>query len=166
MNTARLQHIREEEKKYHENYYQNHHLHEEGTWLDEPIPLVMELVGQLNLQRPLSILDLGCGIGRNSIPLAEKIRPARGRLQCVDLLEMALSKLKQYSREHQVEHVINTQQADISDYKIPRNSFDYIVAASSLEHVKSEEMFKKTLRRMADGTKSGGINYIYDEHQY
>jgi SAM-dependent methyltransferase len=117
----------------------------------------MEFANQLDPKRPLSILDLGCGIGRNSIPLAELISPSSGRIQCVDLLDMEI--LRQSSRQHQVEHVINTEQADISEYKIPRNSFDYIVAVC-LEQVKSENIFKKILRRMTDGTKSGGINYI------
>jgi ubiquinone/menaquinone biosynthesis C-methylase UbiE len=160
MNTARLQHIRDEEKKYHEDCFENWRLYQKGSWLDKPIPLVMELVTQLNVNRPLSFLDLGSGVGRNSIPLAKAIRHSRGRIQCVDLLDMALEKLKKYSREHHVEHVIKTEQADISEYKIPRNSFDYIIAASSLEHVKSEEIFRKALRRMAEGTKSGGINFI------
>lgn len=160
MNTARLQRIREEEKQYHEDCFEQHRLYNKGSWLDKPIPLIMELVKLIDHKHPLSILDLGCGVGRNSIPLAQWLKSSLGHVHGVDLLDMALEKLHTYSKEFRVEHLISTEQADISTYEIPPNSYDYIIAASSLEHVKSDTAFKQVLRRMAEGTKPGGINFI------
>lgn len=34
--------IRQEEVEYHQQFYQEHELFEEGTWLEEPIPSVMD----------------------------------------------------------------------------------------------------------------------------
>ena len=58
------------------------------------------------------MLDLGSGVGRNSIPIAQKIKNASGTVTCVDLLDSALTKLQIYSKEHDVFEVIkqNKQQ--------------------------------------------------------
>lgn len=160
MNSTKLQHIRSEERKYHEQYYENHSLYEKGTWLEEPNEIVMDLLSYFNLKAPLQVLDLGCGVGKNSIPLANKMKSAGGLVTCVDLLEKALHKLIQYSEKHKVDHIISTEQSDISNYFIPKATYDYIIAASSLEHVKSIDILNRVLRDLANGTKRGGINYI------
>ncbi|WP_423231390.1 class I SAM-dependent methyltransferase [Bacillus cereus] len=108
----------------------------------------------------LQVLDLGSGIGRNSIPIAQIIKNYNGTVTCVDLLDSALTKLKIYSKEHDVFEVIKTEQAEIENYHIDSNAYDYIVAVSSLEHVKSKEDFKKVLHSMKQGTKNGGINCL------
>ncbi|EEM96169.1 hypothetical protein bthur0013_24800 [Bacillus thuringiensis IBL 200] len=112
--------------------------------------------GQNNLQ----VLDFGSGVGRNSIPIAQKIRNTSGTVTCVDLLNSALTKIQTYSKEHDVFEVIKTEQAAIENYHIDSNAYDYIVAVSSLEHVKSEEDFKNVLHSMKKGTKNGGINCL------
>ncbi|GGF95053.1 class I SAM-dependent methyltransferase [Paenibacillus abyssi] len=160
MNASRLQRIRKEERKYHEQCFENVKLYQKGTWLHEPVDLVMDHFDYLQTDKPLSILDLGCGVGRHSIPLADKVRVTGGYVQCVDLLEKALEKLNQYSRRYGVDDAIRTEQGDISDYQIQENSYDYIVAGSSLEHVRSEDLLQKVLQRMAKGTREKGINCI------
>ncbi len=81
-------------------------------------------------------------------------------LTCVDLLDSALTKLQIYSKEHDVFEVIKTEQAAIENYYIQPDTFDYIVAISSLEHVQSEEDLKNVLHSMKKGTKTGGINCL------
>jgi 2-polyprenyl-3-methyl-5-hydroxy-6-metoxy-1,4-benzoquinol methylase len=108
----------------------------------------------------ISVLDLGSGVGRNSIPLAEVIKDNKGKVVCVDLLDSALSKLKEYSKEYDVEEVIRTEKPDIGNYEIKPNEYDLIVAVSTLEHVQSETIFEKVVKQMADGTKNNGINCL------
>lgn len=78
----------------------------------------------------------------------------------MDLLDSALTKLQIYSKEHDVFEVIKTEQAAIENYYIQPDTFDYIVAVSSLEHVKSEEDLTNVLHSMKKGTKTGGINCL------
>jgi 2-polyprenyl-3-methyl-5-hydroxy-6-metoxy-1,4-benzoquinol methylase len=160
MENPRIELIREEEKKYHERCFENYKLYEEGSWLDQPVPVIMEYASRLNFAEPVQILDLGCGVGRNSLPLAKMAMPGRGRIQCVDLLDVAIEKLQQYSKEFGVASAIETETADIGEYRIRENAYHYIIAASSLEHAKSEAVLKKVLRGMAAGTKNGGLNCI------
>ncbi|PZE21354.1 class I SAM-dependent methyltransferase [Paenibacillus xerothermodurans] len=160
MDTSRLELIRKEEKKYHEKCFENYKLYEKGSWLHQPVPVIMEYASRLSLGQPVQILDLGCGVGRNSIPLAKMAMPSGGRVHCVDLLEVAVEKLREYAKQFQVQPAITADTADIGEIAIREDTYDYIVAASSLEHVKSQEVFEKVLRRMAEGTKRGGMNCI------
>lgn len=156
----RIEYIRQEEKKYHDLCYEQYKLFEIGSWLYKPVKTVMDLMDHFEGQNNLQVLDLGSGIGRNSIPIAQIIKNYNGTVTCVDLLDSALTKLKIYSKEHDVFEAIKTEQAEIENYHIDSNAYDYIVAVSSLEHVKSKEDFKKVLHSMKQGTKNGGINCL------
>lgn len=156
----RIDYIRQEEKKYHDLCYEQYKLFEIGSWLYKPVKKVMDLMDHFEGQNNLQVLDLGSGVGRNSIPIAQKLRNTSGTVTCVDLLNSALTKLQTYSKEHDVFEVIKTEQAAIENYHIDSNAYDYIVAVSSLEHVKSEEDFKNVLHSMKKGTKNGGINCL------
>lgn len=79
---------------------------------------------------------------------------------CVDLLDSALTRLLHYSQEHQVAEMIQAVQADISDYEIASNQYDYIVAVSSLEHARSIEALQQVLHSMQEGTKPQGLNCL------
>ncbi|PER45893.1 SAM-dependent methyltransferase [Bacillus thuringiensis] len=156
----RIDYIRQEEQKYHDLCYEQYKLFETGSWLYKPVKTVMDLINHFDGQNNLQVLDLGSGVGRNSIPIAQKIRNTSGTVTCVDLLNSALTKLQTYSKEHDVFEVIKTEQAAIENYHIDSNAYDYIVAVSSLEHAKSEEDFKNVLHSMKKGTKNGGINCL------
>jgi len=120
----------------------------------------MEVIPLLKGKGNLNILDLGSGVGRNSIPLAKLLKDRDCTVVCVDLLESALQKLKQYSEEHGVQEIIRSVQADIGNFSITPNTYDYIVAVSSLEHVESDAVFGQVIHQMAEGTKDQGINCI------
>lgn len=152
--------IRSEEKKYHDFCYDNYKLFEAGSWLYKPVKTVTDLLHFFVDQDEVKVLDLGCGVGRNSIPVAEAIKQKNGKVVCVDLLDSALQKLRQYSKEYMVEEVIITEKADIGDYEINKNEYDLIVAISSLEHVQSELALDKTIQQMVDGTQNNGLNCI------
>lgn len=156
----RVDFIRKEENKYHEKFYRHHRLFEKGSWLHKPVDTILELIPYIEQHSPISILDLGSGVGRNSIPLAELVKVKGGKIVCVDILHSALEQLIQNSEEYNVKKVIQTEHADIGDYSIKPNEFDLIIAVSSLEHVRSEEIFNKVIKQMAAGTKDKGINCI------
>lgn len=156
----RLNLIRKEEKKYHDYCYENYKLFAEGSWLYKPVKTIIDLLPSFENKTNLKVLDLGSGVGRNSIPIAKEIKDKNGKVICVDLLDSALEKLKQYSKEYEVDKVIETIKADIGHYNIARNEYDFIIAVSTLEHVESEAIFEKVIQQMALGTKQGGVNCI------
>ncbi|OCA90346.1 methyltransferase [Bacillus sp. FJAT-27225] len=154
----RIELIRNAEKEYHDFCYDHYRLFEKGSWLYKPVKTVMDQLGLFKDRDNLSVLDLGSGVGRNSIPIAQTIN--KGKVVCVDLLDSAVEKLKQYSTEFGVSEIIQIVKSDISDYTIQKEEFDYIVAVSSLEHLASIEKFEKVIQRMATGTKVNGINCL------
>lgn len=156
----RIQRIRNEEKEYHDLCYSNFKLFEPGSWLNKPVKMVMNLMAHFDDVENMSVLDLGCGVGRNSIPIAQKLGDRGGKVVCVDLLDSAIEGLMQYSKQYQVSDKIFPYRMDISDFTISANEYDYIVAVSALEHVNSLETFENVLCSMAHGTKKDGINCI------
>lgn len=79
----------------------------------------------------------------------------------MDLLDSAHTKLQENREQYGIsEHVLRFDKADIENYAIEHNRFDYIFAVSCLEHVSSKETLQQVLRRMAEGTKPQGVNYI------
>lgn len=108
----------------------------------------------------MRVLDLGSGVGRNTIPIAAYLKPFNGSVVAVDMLSSAIEGLISYSRKHQVEPYIAAVQSDIESYRIEAESFDAIIAVSTLEHLKSEVELRRKFTEMALGTKAGGINCI------
>ncbi len=156
----RIEFIRNEEKKYHDFCYTHYSLFEEGSWLAKPVKTVMDLMEIFDGKHHIQVLDLGCGVGRNSIPTAEKLKDRHGKVVCVDFLESALEKLNVYSSNYGVHHIIHPEKADIGDYCIPKEQYDFVLAVSSLEHVESEEVFEQVLHRIASGTKLNGVTCL------
>ncbi|MBO1004815.1 class I SAM-dependent methyltransferase [Pseudogracilibacillus auburnensis] len=156
----RVEYIRLEEKIYHDYCYDNYKLFEAGSWLHKPVKTVMDMMSYFENKENVKVLDLGSGVGRNSIPIAQRLTLDGTKVVCVDFLDSAIQKLKQYSKEHNVEHIIQPYKSDIKDFNILTYEYDFIVAVSSLEHVDTQESFENVLKRMENGTKVEGINCI------
>ncbi|MDQ6421753.1 class I SAM-dependent methyltransferase [Paenibacillus sp. LHD-117] len=158
MNTMdRIALIRAEEKKYHDQCYDRNLLFEPGSWLYKPVRTVMELLPLLVDKEGMRVLDLGAGVGRNAIPIAQYLQSRSASVVAVDLLESAIHGLHDYSRQHGVDDSIEPVLSDIEGYAIAENSFDFIFAVSALEHLRSIDCLTAKLSEMAKGTKSGGI---------
>ncbi|MEC0240378.1 class I SAM-dependent methyltransferase [Paenibacillus dokdonensis] len=152
--------IRTEEKKYHDFCYENYKLFESGSWLYKPVKTVIDLLSQFENYDCLDVFDLGSGIGRNSIPIAKSMQNKTGRVVCVDLLESAILKLLDYSKEYEVQHLIEAELSKIENFPIQSNEYDLIIAVSSLEHVSSEGALERIMSEMISGTKRDGVNCI------
>ncbi|WP_308636400.1 class I SAM-dependent methyltransferase [Paenibacillus silvisoli] len=156
-----FQEARAQEIDYHEKLYRETPLFEPGTWLAKPVSAVMELLRQFEPSERVDVLDLGCGIGRNSIPMAQLLqRQAGGSIVCVDLLPLAIERLEKYAEQYEVGDMIRTAAADVEHYEIDRHAFDYIVVCSCLEHVSTLAAFEAVVKRMMQGTRAGGTNAL------
>jgi 2-polyprenyl-3-methyl-5-hydroxy-6-metoxy-1,4-benzoquinol methylase len=156
----RVANIRSEEKKYHDFCYSNYNLFEPGSWLHRPVKTVIDLLEDYKDREYLSVLDLGAGIGRNSIPIAESMKNRNGKVVCVDLLESAIDKLQSNSQKYGVNQYIVTRLSDIEQFIIEHEEYDIIVAVSALEHVSSESTLEQKLNELTIGTKVNGSNCI------
>lgn len=116
----------------------------------------MDVIPYLDNHEKLNILDLGCGIGRNCIPIAQAYRE-KVKIDCVDILEFAIEKLLQYSKEYDVAESINGIVSNIEEYRIERSKYNLIMAVSSLEHVYNEKIFYSKLMEIKNGVVKDGI---------
>lgn len=156
MDNKTLKSIRDAEKASHIEIYTTAKLFESGSWLQKPVKTVMDLVPYFQNHDNINILDLGCGVGRNCIPLAQEFK-GRCKIDCIDILDFAIEKLNNNSMDFGVENEIHSIVSSIDDYKIPENGYDLIIAVSALEHVDSIESFKTKLNEICKGTKENGI---------
>lgn len=156
----RVEHIRQEEKRYHDACYDSYNLFEPGSWLHKPVKTVLDQLEQFVDYSHMNVLDLGSGIGRNSIPIAQSLQGRSGSVVCVDLLESAIDKLLAYSMQYEVRSFIDARLSDIEHFAIEPDMYDLIVAVSTLEHLSSEHALERKLQEMAAGTKPAGVNCI------
>ena len=118
--------------------------------------VILESLELFNL-KGMQVLDLGCGVGRNSIPIAQRIKADNGKVTCIDLIPSAIKKLLEYAEQYEVKVEIVTEIADVEFYEIKQSYYDYIIACSSLEHVSSEDAFRCVIERIIQGTKSAEL---------
>ncbi|KKP27208.1 MAG: hypothetical protein UR15_C0037G0002 [Parcubacteria group bacterium GW2011_GWA2_31_28] len=101
------------------------------------------------------ILDLGCGSGLFTIPLAKK----GCNVVACDITEESLKQLKRYAKKEDVEDKITIVHGDATKLKFRNNEFDKITMFFILEHLNKNERIKalKEVRRIL---KPGGLLYI------
>lgn len=150
---------RDKEIEYHDKFYAETKLFQPGSWLSRPVKVVLDNLMQIEKDN-IQVLDLGCGVGRNSIPIAQSIQANKGKIYCIDLLPSAIQLLNQNAEQYGVTDTIISQAIDVENFLINKNTFDYIVACSCLEHVSSEAAFQTKLEEMKVGTTVGGTNCI------
>lgn len=153
----RLKEIRQAEAESHIEAYTSHDLFAAGSWLAKPVKTVIDLLPLFEGSKDFCALDLGSGVGRNCIPVAQHFSGIPCRVDCVDILELAIAKLNDNAQQYGVENCIRGIVSSIDDYKIDADSYDFIMAISALEHIASKSAFEKKLAEIRDGLRHGGI---------
>lgn len=156
-NQKTIENIRQQEKLSHTQIYTSEALFHSDSWLGKPVKTVLELLPRFDDLQELRILDLGCGVGRNCIPIASHFHGKNCVIECVDLLEVAVEKLAAYAAQYQVGPILQSTVCAIEDYPIPAARYDWIIAVSSLEHVDSPASLIRILSRIHDGLREHGI---------
>lgn len=155
MNT--IQQIRENERLSHMEQYANMPLYESGGWLSKPIKTVLEVLPMLEDHTAIRCLDLGCGIGRNCIAVAQYFQKISCTIDCVDLLDLAIKKLRENAEKFGVSRCIHGIVQTIEDFLIPPDTYDLVLAVSALEHLGSKEHFTRKMGEICDGIRPNGI---------
>lgn len=153
----RLEQIRDSERKSHIEIYTDSELYQEGSWLRKPIKTVLNLMPLFQDYQELHVLDLGCGVGRNCISIAQHYKDIPCTIDCVDILDLAIEKLYANAEKYEVQASIRGIVCAIEEYPIMESHYDLILAISALEHVDSRESFVNKLCEMQAGAQKGGI---------
>ena len=156
LSLSRLKEIRQAEAESHTEAYTNHALFSAGSWLAKPVRTVLDLLSLFEGCTEFRALDLGCGVGRNSIPVAQYLGRIPCQVDCVDILELAIEKLNENARQYGVAGSIQGIVSSIDDYEIEADSYDLIMAVSALEHIASRKDFEEKLIDIRNGVRIGG----------
>jgi tocopherol O-methyltransferase len=100
---------------------------------------------------PLSILDVGCGIGGSSLYLAEKFG---ARVTGITLSPVQASRARERAEAARLDHLTQFQVADALQMPFPDQSFDLIWSLESGEHMPDKVQFLRECDRVL---KPGGL---------
>jgi len=148
---------REYERKYHEELYGNHELFEPGTWLHRPASYAVKSFELISKHSGVRALDLGAGVGRHSIPLAQHFGPA-AEVICVDLLDTAIGCLMVNAKKQGVGDAITGVVEDVATFDLGGKPYDLVLSISCIEHVPTKLQLKELIRRLQKSTAIGGVH--------
>ena len=126
-------------------------------------PLAMQLITEAavrltpNIQR---VLDIGCGAGNNTL----KLRQVYGKPFASDLLDLSgpmLERAKQRATESGIDEV-TTWQADFRNADLPKESYDVILAAAVLHHLRDDKDWQAAFEKIHSLLRPGGSVWITD----
>ena len=151
---SRLEEIRRAEAQSHIAAYESLELYAPGSWLSRPVRALRELLPMYEDRRGLRVLDLGSGVGRNAIACARAL--PESEVVCVDILPVAIEKLRENAGNFGVSEQIGGIAAPVDSFPVEQKGYDLILAASVLEHLDSRESAVRKMREIAAGIRPGG----------
>jgi len=117
-------------------------------------PHIDKLVSTLKAHKTHTVLDIGCGSGRNSIALAKEGFKVKG----IDFSKRAIGLAKKWAAQQELP--ILFQVGDIhKNLPYPDNSFDAVVAIDSI-HYDSSESLTFTLSEISRVLRAKGILFV------
>ncbi len=124
--------------------------------------LAMELVthaAAVATPNPKSVLDIGCGAGNYTLRLLQQAGSFDATLVdiSIPMLERAHDRMMEAGAKSAV-----TIQRDARELDFAEESFDVILAASVLHHLRSEEEFERLFRNIFAWLRPGGSFWIFD----
>ncbi len=125
-------------------------------------PLAMELITQAAFKcsaRINTVLDIGCGAGNNTLKLTTYVSP----FDC-DLVDLSMPML-QRARER-ISKVnagnIRIYQGDFRTVEFPEKGYDVVLAAAVLHHLRDDQDWESTFRKIYRLVAPGGSVWITD----
>ena len=125
-------------------------------------PLSMELITQAALKSTRSIhrvLDIGCGAGNNTVKLSHYGSPFDS-----DLVDLSLPMLEKARERISAVNTgkIRIFQGDFREIDLPEQGYDVILAAAVLHHLRDDQDWESTFRKIYRLTAPGGSVWITD----
>ncbi|WP_455220900.1 class I SAM-dependent methyltransferase [Kaarinaea lacus] len=121
------------------------------------------IIEHLNLLSGMSVLDMGCGPGRVTIPVAQKVGK-QGKVVAVDIQAGMLRRAEEKAKKAGVNN-IEFIQACAGEGKFEKSQFDRALLITVLGEIPNREI---ALREIFETLKPGGIlsitEIIFDPH--
>ena len=122
-----------------------------------------DIIERLGLQPGMAVLDVGCGPGRLTVPLARQVGP-RGEVVAVDIQPGMLSRARGKAQAANLTN-IRFLQAGAGEGKLGRNQFDRALLVTVLGEIQDR---KGALKEIFEALKPGGVlsvtEIIFDLH--
>jgi SAM-dependent methyltransferase len=136
--------------KHWENYWSDESQHD---WWKRPAPRVLEFIAMLAPRQRPRALDLGCGLGRHAIALAQ----AGFEVAASDASATAIAHLEGWARELALS--INTKICDFLDDVWPPGSFDVVLSYNVIYHG-YQEQFAQAIELVWSLLRPGGLFFF------
>ena len=123
-------------------------------------PLVLELISASAAAvtpRAKSLLDIGCGAGNFPLKLLERL-PGMS----VTLIDLSRPMLDRAVERLQDITIVEAIQCDIREADFEEESFDIVVAAAVLHHLRTDQEWSSVFSSIYEALRPGGSFWIAD----
>ena len=132
------------------NPYDKRYDQQEYYWGIRPSPICLDVLKTLHPDKPLKLLDIGCGEGRNAIFFARN----GYYVTAFDTSEKGIEKTRRFAEKASVS--INLFIADIKEFRLSEN-FDILFSTGVLHYI-PKELRKEVFGNYKKFTNPGGLN--------
>jgi len=132
---------------------------EKNDW-GKPWPQVLVVAKELQYTfgtPTIRVLDLACGNGRYTIPLAQ----IGACVDCIDFSEVAIAQVRTQAKELGISDLIKTHWIDVREFLIKPCWYHLVLASGLFEYLRESELHV-LIRDVQTGTVAQGINiFVY-----
>jgi len=131
------------------SHYESDYMKEEYFWGISPSSMCLRILEQLPPTRPLKVLDIGCGEGKDAVFLAR----CGYDVSAFDISEAGLEKVKRLADKARVH--VRTFRANVCDYRLDE---DYdVLYSSGVFHYIRPELRAEVMGNYKTHVRTGGI---------
>lgn len=132
------------------NDYESRYDTEEYYWGVKPSEMCFEVMKLIPPTKPLRVLDIGCGEGKDAVFFAKN----GYKVSAFDITQSGIDKARRLAEKHRVN--VNFFKADVSDFRL-ESEFDVIFCSGVLHYIPNE-LREEIFENYRKYTAEGGLN--------